>query len=474
MASALEHYVNNVCSYSASGNYRELIDYLNGSTELLAKNGNILDNVLETLDNHQHSLGVLYVLVAKFTNLPANNPAPADAERLIKLVRDFMAACNPSQVRLSLQTFGELCHLFTSYLVKRNDSIQGVKIMAQAVEKIRGSDTQLTSVHADLCQLSLCAKIFNSAIACLDLDITSIASTEDGNHDAKYFLLYYYYGGMIYTAVKNYERALYFFEVAITTPAVAMSHIMLESYKKYILVSLILHGTIIPFPKSNSSPVISRFMKPLSHVYYELAKAYGTSSSEELRVVINKNRDVYTRDINLGLVKQVASSLYKKNIQRLTKTFLTLSLADVASRVQLSGPVEAEKYILKMIKSGEIFASINQKDGMVVFKDDPEKYNTPEMFLKIQEDISKVMDLHKQIAINEESIMLNPLYVKKATGNQDDEIGSCQSKSYAGENLPPRIVVLRPIDHHGHNTLDDTQNNLDDANENNPINDPVD
>lgn len=46
---------------------------------------------------------------------------------------------------------------------------------------------------------------------------------------------------------------------------------------------------------------------------------------------------------------------------------------------------------------------------MVVFKDDPEKYNTPEMFLKIQEDISKVMDLHKQIAVNEESIMLNPL-----------------------------------------------------------------
>lgn len=46
---------------------------------------------------------------------------------------------------------------------------------------------------------------------------------------------------------------------------------------------------------------------------------------------------------------------------------------------------------------------------MVVFKDDPEKYNTPEMFLKLQQDISKVMDLHKQIAINEESIMLNPL-----------------------------------------------------------------
>lgn len=67
---------------------------------------------------------------------------------------------------------------------------------------------------------------------------------QDGNHDTRYFLLYYYYGGMIYSAVKDYERALYFFEVAISTPALAMSHIMLESYRKYILVSLILHGKV--------------------------------------------------------------------------------------------------------------------------------------------------------------------------------------------------------------------------------------
>ena len=36
---------------------------------------------------------------------------------------------------------------------------------------------------------------------------------QGGQYDAKNFLLYYYYGGMIYTALKNYERALYFFEV---------------------------------------------------------------------------------------------------------------------------------------------------------------------------------------------------------------------------------------------------------------------
>lgn len=65
-----------------------------------------------------------------------------------------------------------------------------------------------------------------------------------GSYDVKHFLLYYYYGGMIYTAVKNYDRAQYFFRVCITTPALAVSHIMLEAFKKYILVSLILEGRV--------------------------------------------------------------------------------------------------------------------------------------------------------------------------------------------------------------------------------------
>lgn len=55
------------------GQFRELVEYLNSSTELLTKNGNILDNVLETMDIQQHSLGVLYVLVAKFTSLSVSD-----------------------------------------------------------------------------------------------------------------------------------------------------------------------------------------------------------------------------------------------------------------------------------------------------------------------------------------------------------------------------------------------------------------
>lgn len=51
----------------------------------------------------------------------------------------------------------------------------------------------------------------------------------------------------------------------------------------------------------------------------------------------------------MGLVKQVLASLRKRNIQRLTKTFITLSLTDVASRTHLSGPQEAEMHLRNMV-----------------------------------------------------------------------------------------------------------------------------
>lgn len=125
--------------------------------------------------------------------------------------------------------------------------------------------------------------------------------------------------------MKNYERALYFFEVCISTPAMAMSYIMLEAYKKFILVSLILHGKvrnynlnvmwhlyilnklqIQPIPKY-ASQVISRFMKPIAQVYHNLAVAYATTSSEEVRNCISKYSETFVRDNNMGLAKQVRS-----------------------------------------------------------------------------------------------------------------------------------------------------------------------
>lgn len=56
-----------------------------------------------------------------------------------------------------------------------------------------------------------------------------------------------------------------------------------------------------------------------------------------------------------------------------------------------------------------MYASINQRDKMVEFIEDPEKYDSPGMFLKVQDDMSNVMELNKKIMKMEEEIIINPL-----------------------------------------------------------------
>uniref|UniRef100_A0A8C9ST73 COP9 signalosome complex subunit 3 n=1 Tax=Scleropages formosus TaxID=113540 RepID=A0A8C9ST73_SCLFO len=411
MASALEQFVNNVRQLSAQGQMTQLCELINKSGELLAKNLSHLDTVLGALDVQEHSLGVLAVLFVKFSmpNIP-------DFETLFSQVQLFISTCNGEHIRYATDTFAGLCHQLTNALVERKQPLRGVTVLRQAIDKMQLNANQLTSVHADLCQLCLLAKCFKPALPFLDVDMMDICK-ENGAYDAKHFLCYYYYGGMIYTGLKNFERALYFYEQAITTPAMAVSHIMLEAYKKYILVSLILHGKVQQLPKYTSQ-IVGRFIKPLSNAYHELAQVYATNNPGELRSLVNKHSETFTRDNNAGLVKQCLSSLYKKNIQRLTKGF--------SPSILLSFCVSC----CVQIEDGEIYASINQKDGMVCFHDNPEKYNNPAMLHKIDQEMLKCIELDEKLKAMDQEITVNPQFVQKSMGSQEDEVGS-KTSSYS-------------------------------------------
>lgn len=56
---------------------------------------------------------------------------------------------------------------------------------------------------------------------------------------------------------------------------------------------------------------------------------------------------VPAQDGNVGLVKQALAARQMRLTQRLTQTYLTLSLADIARHVGLASPQEAEQHILR-------------------------------------------------------------------------------------------------------------------------------
>lgn len=93
----------------------------------------------------------------------------------------------------------------------------------------------------------------------------------------------------------------------------------------------------------------------------------------------------------------------------------------MANRVQLSSPKEAEQYILNMIEDGDIYASINQRDGMVSFHQNPEKYNNPKMLKKLDSEMRLFQHLDEKLQHMDRELATNPQYVQKTMGTHCDE-----------------------------------------------------
>jgi len=434
---SLDQFVSVVSTLSSQASFAELCDHLNKSAELLQRNPGQLDGILANLDPAQHSLGYLAVLVARISQV-GDNETEVWNEMLAKCDK-LVSECNHDQIKFSPNSLSDLCHIVTTELVKRgsHQAIRGISIMVRAIKKLQQTPSSLTPVHSDLAKLCLLSKCFSPALPFLDTDINLVCKEND-RFDAVYLLLYYYYGGCIYSALKKFERALFFFEVCVTIPTAAVSHIMLEAYKKYQLVGLLVHLDKPKTFKDNlalpkyTSPIVGKFLKPLCVAYNDLVTAYNSNNVTELRTTITKYQDVYSNDNNMGLVKQVVTSQTRASIRRLTRTFITMSLSDLAIRVGLNSPDQVEKELVNMIQSGYIHATISQQDGMVRFDTSQGNFSSPEMLALLEDGVSAAISLDKQVTVMEEEMMVSPAYVKKLTGvrNEDEEESGNRMSSF--------------------------------------------
>ncbi|KAG0467860.1 hypothetical protein HPP92_017188 [Vanilla planifolia] len=387
-----------------SGNPDEvshLHSLLKQSEETLRLQVSRLAPFIKELDPAIHSLGYLYLL-------DAYSSGPISGEHISSFhgyFVGFINSCSIEQIRLVSEKFISLCKRYKDQVIQQHVPIQAVVPLRTAIRKIQSSSEQLTSLHPDFILVCLLSKCYKAAISILDDDVFEIDQPKD-------FFLYCYYGGMIYIGLKQFPKALECLHNVVTAPMSAINSIAVEAYKKYVLVSLTHLGQISTFPKYTSSTA-QRNLRNFAQPYVDLANCYSNGKFSELEEFIQANLEKFQADNNLGLVKQVLSSLYKRNIQRLTQTYLTLSLQDIADTVQLSTSKDAELRVLQMIQDGDIFASINQKDGMVSFHEDPEQYKTCKMIEHVDSSIQRMMALSKKLTEIEEHISCDPAYLSK-------------------------------------------------------------
>lgn len=77
-------------------------------------------------------------------------------------------------------------------------------------------------------------------------------------------------------------------------PAIVLSAVMAECYKKYVLVSLLHQGAVKPAPKYTSS-IVQRNLKGLCPQYQDFANAYASNNTDELHKVATQHAEVFTK-----------------------------------------------------------------------------------------------------------------------------------------------------------------------------------
>lgn len=361
------------------------------------------------MDPSVHSLPLLFILGVQ-------SRVNDQADAFVDNTRQFLFSCNSEHIRHVPEHFCNLCGRYKQELVRRRHAKQGILPLQSAIRKLQPGPEYLTPIHADLFQLCLLAKCYNAGLPFVEEDIFDVDPVKTAMTPTR-FQLYCYYGAMLCIGRKQHGRALELLLQSVTAPTNVVSAIAMAAYRKYVCVSLIHLGSVPALPKFTSSKV-RQATEYECRAYNELASAFGSHNINRLRKHAEQHHNDWSKHHDVGLVQQVCHSLTMRNVQRLTHTYLTLSLGAIADMVGLRGAQEAEALVLRMVEAGQVYAAIDSQRGMVKFLDDPEAYDTPDTAAAIDARMAECAAVAARVSAMEEAVSLERPYLTKVAGRE--------------------------------------------------------
>lgn len=389
---------------------------LSGTEDVLARKPHELLPIFELHHVQHKTLAWLYLLEAV-----AKNASQAIYERmLVDKFQIFVRGCCQVQLKANPTKFSYVTRAYTQAMVRAGCARRAILYLQVAVEKARPSEEHLTPQTVDLLLVCVVSKCYSYGSRFLTQAVYEVDPGKTGC-TASDVLLYFYYSALVLVGEKKFHEAKCHLRQALGMPATVISAIVVEAYKKFILVSLISDGSVESLPRYTSN-VVQRQLKGFATEYIALADAYKRKQAQLLLEEVESHRSLFKKDGNFGLVKQCVSSLYKSKIQRLTNTYLTLSLRDIAKAAELGTEKEAEEYLVRMIENQEIFAKIDQREGMVHFRENPDNFGSQASLQKLDGVLRKLNDVVGRIHQTDRNVSLDKNFVSKML--MKDKFGS--------------------------------------------------
>lgn len=371
----------------------------------------------------------------------------------------------------------EVVRVVAMMTTEMGQSTAFIRVMERMLGSRAAPPATLTPIHVYLLRAYILGDFMRPARELLRrsvLEVDPLGTTLTSEE----FLLYFLYAARVHATLSDWRACLDALRACITFPALITSAIQVDAYKMFVLVSLIHTGSVPDLPTS-TSPIVARTIArvrlhpsplrsarlfpfgfpspPFSPSFFilvilctcrrglvrttqlagpavaDVRVAFADArSSDALVAALTAHREALVRDCLFGLSEHLPGSWLRHRISRLTNTFVTLTLREIAEICGLRSAADAEAELLRMMEEGRIEAVIDAREGRVSFGGDADAHGFDDIatMRRLESLLGKTAALAAGISRVEESLVRDVKY----------HAGAAHSSSRRDEGLPTEFA----------------------------------
>ncbi|KAH9514326.1 26S proteasome non-ATPase regulatory subunit 3 [Bulinus truncatus] len=130
--------------------------------------------------------------------------------------------------------------------------------------------------------------------------------------------------------------------------------------------------------------------------YFQLTQAVRGGNLQKFNETLAKFGTKFQAENTYTLIVRLRHNVIKTGVRMISLSYSRISLADIAQKLTLDSPEDAEFIVAKAIRDGVIEAIIDHENGYVQSKETGDIYSTKEPMTAFHQRISFCLDIHNQ------------------------------------------------------------------------------
>jgi 26S proteasome regulatory subunit N3 len=200
---------------------------------------------------------------------------------------------------------------------------------------------------------------------------------------------YYYYLGRIKAMQLDYSEAhKHLLQSARKAPQSSAAGFKQHVAKLSATVDLLLGN--IPERQTFLAPELKEALAP----YLLLTQAVKSGDVARFADVVKQNGEKFQQDHTFTLIMRLHHNVVKTAVRTISLAYSRITFADIASKLLLDSPEDAEFIVAKAIRDGVIEAVLDHDSGTMSSKDTSDVYATREPQIAFNQRIEFCLELH--------------------------------------------------------------------------------